>query len=227
MKCLPNKYYATYLRLVSVPDTEGYVEKHHVTPRSLGGDNSEGNLVRLSARKHFLAHWLLTKFTEGHDRQKMLQALSMMRPGRVWSSWRYAKAAEAAALAMLGELNPAKKEEVRKKLRDAKQSVEEQDRLRNHSWTQSDEGRAVLSNRTKSAIASGRLDMAALQEATRTPAARAKKSAVYKALWADPVVRARRMAAAARPETGAKRSAAFALRRARKAALAQEQNCTA
>ena len=38
---------------------EGYVERHHVVPRSLGGSNSRNNLVWLTAREHFIAHVLL------------------------------------------------------------------------------------------------------------------------------------------------------------------------
>jgi hypothetical protein len=38
---------------------EGYAERHHVVPRSLGGSNSRNNLVWLTAREHFIAHVLL------------------------------------------------------------------------------------------------------------------------------------------------------------------------
>jgi hypothetical protein len=41
---------------------DGYVEKHHILPRSLGGSDSEDNLVKLTAREHFIAHLLLAKF---------------------------------------------------------------------------------------------------------------------------------------------------------------------
>lgn len=36
-----------------------YYEKHHKIPRSMGGDNSSENIVSLTPREHFLAHWLL------------------------------------------------------------------------------------------------------------------------------------------------------------------------
>jgi hypothetical protein len=36
-----------------------YVEKHHIVPRSEGGTDDSGNIVKLTAREHFLAHWLL------------------------------------------------------------------------------------------------------------------------------------------------------------------------
>lgn len=38
-----------------------YTEKHHVLPRCMGGDDSGENIVVLTAREHFLAHWLLVK----------------------------------------------------------------------------------------------------------------------------------------------------------------------
>jgi plasmid maintenance system antidote protein VapI len=40
---------------------EGYFEIHHIIPRCMGGDNSEGNLVMFTAREHFIAHMLLYK----------------------------------------------------------------------------------------------------------------------------------------------------------------------
>jgi hypothetical protein len=41
--------------------TADYTEIHHICPKSLGGDNSNDNLIRLSSRVHFLAHWMLWK----------------------------------------------------------------------------------------------------------------------------------------------------------------------
>lgn len=36
-----------------------YYEMHHKIPKSMGGDDSPENLINLTAREHFLAHWLL------------------------------------------------------------------------------------------------------------------------------------------------------------------------
>jgi len=58
---------------------DGYKERHHVIPRSLGGKDIADNLVELTAREHFICHWLLTKFTTGQDRSKMLLALQIMK----------------------------------------------------------------------------------------------------------------------------------------------------
>lgn len=44
---------------------DGYVERHHVQPRSLGGSNKKENLVWLTAKEHFVAHVLLAKIYGG------------------------------------------------------------------------------------------------------------------------------------------------------------------
>jgi hypothetical protein len=37
----------------------GYYETHHIVPRCMGGGNEQENLVRLTAREHYVAHHLL------------------------------------------------------------------------------------------------------------------------------------------------------------------------
>ena len=62
-------------RLLSV-----YTEQHHIVPCSLGGLDDKQNLVDLTAREHFICHWLLTKiYPTGEEHWKMLNALRMMR----------------------------------------------------------------------------------------------------------------------------------------------------
>lgn len=38
---------------------EQYIEKHHIIPKSMGGSDDLNNIVELTAREHFIAHWLL------------------------------------------------------------------------------------------------------------------------------------------------------------------------
>ena len=38
-----------------------YTETHHIIPKCMGGTNTQGNLIELSAREHFVAHKLLFK----------------------------------------------------------------------------------------------------------------------------------------------------------------------
>jgi len=40
-------------------NTGVYYESHHIIPKSEGGSNIVENLILLTAREHFLAHWLL------------------------------------------------------------------------------------------------------------------------------------------------------------------------
>lgn len=78
---LDNKYAHCYQRLVSSADADGYLEEHHIVPRSLGGSNEPSNLVLLAPRKHFIAHLLLVRMTEGQARAKMVNAARMMLIG--------------------------------------------------------------------------------------------------------------------------------------------------
>lgn len=66
-------------RTANVP--MGYVERHHVIPRSLGGTDNASNIVRLTAREHLLCHILLTHMTTGQNRAKMLCARFIMTVG--------------------------------------------------------------------------------------------------------------------------------------------------
>ena len=77
-----NKYKQWYTNITERAKNrqlETYTESHHIVPRSLGGRDEADNLVDLTAREHFICHWLLVKMTIGQDHHKMLNALRMMR----------------------------------------------------------------------------------------------------------------------------------------------------
>lgn len=59
---------------------EGYVEKHHITPRCMGGSDDITNLVELTAREHFVCHQLLVKMHPEH--LGLAKAAQMMCVGR-------------------------------------------------------------------------------------------------------------------------------------------------
>ena len=46
-----------YNKIISSPDS-GIVERHHIIPKHVGGNNDTTNLVSLSRRKHILAHFV-------------------------------------------------------------------------------------------------------------------------------------------------------------------------
>jgi hypothetical protein len=77
-----NKYNNWYNQIIDRSRNrvlDGYSESHHIIPQSLGGLDTAENLTNLTAREHFICHWLLVKITVGEDRYKMLNALRMMR----------------------------------------------------------------------------------------------------------------------------------------------------
>lgn len=78
-----NKYYNTYLAICrrgqSRAPHAGYVERHHVIPRSFGGDNSSENITVLTAKEHYIAHLCLYRCTEGNLKRKMGYALYVFK----------------------------------------------------------------------------------------------------------------------------------------------------
>lgn len=79
---LPNKYSKMYFKIINYyqenPLTEGYFERHHIIPKSLGGSNDQSNIVALTAKAHFVCHHLLTKMTSDQDKIKMIHAFWRM-----------------------------------------------------------------------------------------------------------------------------------------------------
>lgn len=79
-----------------------YCEKHHILPKSMGGSDDKTNIAILTAREHFIAHWLLYKI---HKNKSMALAFfSMSKPvgnGRKrYSSHSFKYAREAGAMAV-------------------------------------------------------------------------------------------------------------------------------
>jgi hypothetical protein len=77
---LQNKYTQCYYNIVDRAKARsmvGYFERHHIIPKSLGGSNDASNLVALTAREHFICHWLLTKMLPiGKSQWKMFYAFN-------------------------------------------------------------------------------------------------------------------------------------------------------
>lgn len=57
-----------------------YTENHHIVPKSEGGSDELTNIVRLTAREHFLAHWLLYRMDP--DNTKRAHSFWRMCRGR-------------------------------------------------------------------------------------------------------------------------------------------------
>lgn len=73
-------YYCIVERAISQARNKSadcYFEAHHILPKSLFPDykKERWNIVLLTAREHFICHWLLIKMTFGISRHKMYKAL--------------------------------------------------------------------------------------------------------------------------------------------------------
>jgi hypothetical protein len=80
---IENKYTKWYYNIIYRAKSReriknDYYEKHHIIPRSLGGNDDKENLIELTAREHFVCHLLLTKMLTGNEKYKMVFALSRM-----------------------------------------------------------------------------------------------------------------------------------------------------
>jgi len=62
-------------------DKETYGEYHHIIPRCLGGSNLKKNIVKLTAREHFIVHYLLSEMYKPNTFKwyKMNHAFLMMK----------------------------------------------------------------------------------------------------------------------------------------------------
>jgi hypothetical protein len=75
---LDNKYTRWYYNIIEAAKARGsggfYTENHHIIPKSLGGSNDKINMVRLTAREHYVVHCLLVRMLRGVAKYKMISA---------------------------------------------------------------------------------------------------------------------------------------------------------
>lgn len=68
---------------------KGRYERHHIKPKSIGGDNTSQNLVRLTPREHFIAHLLLERmFQKGSEEHRKM----------AFAAWRLANGGSSARI---------------------------------------------------------------------------------------------------------------------------------
>lgn len=81
-----NKYTRWYYNIISnaqKSQRDGYTETHHIIPKSLGGDDSISNLVKLTPKEHYICHALLVKMVDSPKHiRSMYAAFNMMHVGR-------------------------------------------------------------------------------------------------------------------------------------------------
>ena len=74
------KIYNQIIKKAKTRQNTGYIEKHHIIPKCLGGSNKKENLVELTAREHFLCHMLLCEIYPNEN--KLKYALYLMSIGK-------------------------------------------------------------------------------------------------------------------------------------------------
>lgn len=87
-----------------------YTERHHILPVSRGGTNEAINLILLTGREHFLAHWLLWKWHRDKETAAafwwMSQRSSNHSGRKRTTSRQFASARQTASEAKRGVNNP-------------------------------------------------------------------------------------------------------------------------
>ena len=78
---MKNTTYKNFIQ--NILDTRGrfncgseYHERHHITPKCMGGSNNKDNLIDLFGREHFVAHKILAE--ENPDNEKLIHAWILM-----------------------------------------------------------------------------------------------------------------------------------------------------
>jgi hypothetical protein len=73
-----NEYKKAQTSITKKSQLNGYHERHHIIPKSLGGNNLKDNIVFLSPQDHFKCHKLLLEMVEADEHK-----------GKMWSAvWR-------------------------------------------------------------------------------------------------------------------------------------------
>lgn len=120
-------HYSRYSRFINSlrgQSVDGYAEVHHIVPRSLGGSDGAENLIQLTARQHYVAHWMLARALGGSAARAFFMMSNFGKYGRV-NSTTYAMARQEYAEQVSQQLKgkPSQNsfsEETRRKMREAK-----------------------------------------------------------------------------------------------------------
>lgn len=94
---LESKYTTWYFAIISDAKNlhrtkaSGYFENHHIVPKALGGAHNFDNRVLLTAREHFVCHFLLYKMLPlgSNARHRMLHSFMLMKGKNEFQKTRY------------------------------------------------------------------------------------------------------------------------------------------
>ena len=89
---------------------KGYGENHHIIPKCMGGTDTQDNIVRLTAREHFICHWLLVRIYPTEAQLNVAALLMSTRkgvrvPARAYQEFREGHAAYMSNIERTPEWN--------------------------------------------------------------------------------------------------------------------------
>lgn len=94
----------------------GYYEEHHIVPQCIGGSDSSDNLVLLTAREHYVAHWLLIKI---HRNYKLASAFNNMCQNGMGQRRNLTSRQYQTAKKYFSKYHPCKEPEIRNKISES------------------------------------------------------------------------------------------------------------
>lgn len=98
--------------------SQGYFEEHHIVPKWLGGSNKECNLVMLTAREHYLSHYLLFMHYRDRSSSAAFHIMNNSCNMKYRDSRKYEEVRTWQSENLKGVNNPSKRLDVRKKISD-------------------------------------------------------------------------------------------------------------
>lgn len=115
--------YEKFIGCLKEQSVDGYYELHHIVPRSLGGSDDKSNLVALTARQHFVAHWMLARACGGSAARAFFMMSNFGKYGTV-NSTTYENArkeySKLVSVQMTNRIPYLVTDETRQKMREAK-----------------------------------------------------------------------------------------------------------
>ena len=158
---LKNKYTNWYNNIIANAlldvNREGYLESHHIIPKSIGGTNDKSNLVKLTPKEHFICHMLLPKMTIGKNKSKMIRAAWMIatmgnkNQDRIKvKSRKYCLLKESWISVSKGPKSEEHKQKLRKpKTKEHKQKLSDARKGKSYGYTHSEETKRKIAESNK------------------------------------------------------------------------------
>ena len=79
-------HFNRYIKFISALQNQvidGYYEEHHIIPKAFDGSDRKENLIKLTARQHFVAHWILARALGGPASRAFFMMSNFGKYGKV------------------------------------------------------------------------------------------------------------------------------------------------